>query len=109
MRSARFVKLAMVLVVVLVGAGALALARSGGQDGDFHGAPVPQLFSDAQIRAVDGPVRTAVARGHRMARVWLDAHPVTTDTAFAAWAVKAVGAPPHDPGELARLKAIAAT
>lgn len=107
MRSARLVKVAMVLAVALVGAGALLLARPS-KDGDFHGAPVPALFTDAELHAVDGPLRAAVARGHRVARAWLDAHPVASEREVTAWAVQAVGAPPHDPTELRRLRAIAA-
>ena len=96
MRSARAVKVAIVVLVLLVGGGALALARvqSGGAGGAFKGAPVPPLFSDAQIAPVDAPLKAAEARGHRAAKAWLDAHPITTDAAFAAWAVQAIGPPP---------------
>lgn len=105
----------MVTLVLLVGGGALALATLGGNGkggGAFHGSPVPRLFDDAQIGAVDGPIKAAEARGHRVARAWLERHPVTTDSAFASWALQAVGAPPDSPTqarELKQLKALAAS
>jgi hypothetical protein len=114
MRSARVVKVAIVVVVLLVGGGALALAKvsSGTSGAPFHGAPVPPLFSDAQVATVDAPLKVAEARGHRAAKAWLDAHPITTDAAFAAWAVKAIGPPPGGRrpggGQLGQLHRLAA-
>lgn len=112
MRSGRAVRVAIVTLIFLVGGGALALARFGGGPGNdpFKGSPVPPLFSDAQIAVVDAPLKAAEARGHRVAKTWLDAHPITTDAAFAAWAVQAIGAPPGGKApssELAQLKALA--
>lgn len=100
----------MVAAIIAVGGGALALARFTGKGGDFHGSPVPELFADAQLRAVHGPLRVAEARGHRVAKAWLDAHPLANDKDFAAWAVAAVGAPPGGKApqvELLTLKSLA--
>jgi membrane-associated phospholipid phosphatase len=111
MRSARLVKVAIVALIAAVGAGAAALATFGGSGGAFHGATVPPLFGDAQISVVDAPLRAAQARGHRVARAWLDSHPVATDGQFASWAVQALGAPPGGkapPAELRQLERIAA-
>lgn len=112
MRSARLVKVVIVAVILAVGGGAAALAFTSAQPGGaFKGAAVPPLFGDGQLKAVDAPLRTAESRGHRTAKAWLDAHPVTTDAAFSAWAVGAVGLPPGGrapAGELAQLKRIAA-
>jgi hypothetical protein len=113
MRKARTIKILMVTVILLAGAGALALAQfsSGNSDGDFHGAAVPPLFEDAQLQTVDAQLKAAEARGHRVAKAWLDAHPVTTDAEFGAWAVQTVGSPPggNAPAtELVQLKTIAA-
>jgi hypothetical protein len=111
MRKARAIKVAMVAIVLLIGGGALALARFDRKDGDFHGAPVPALFSDGQLGAVHAQLLRAESDGHRAARAWLDAHPVTTDAEFAKWAVQAVGPPPGaaaTSAELAQLKVIAA-
>src|SRR3954453_17338239 len=111
MRRARLIKVFMVAVVLLIGGGALALAKfSGNNNGDFHGAPVPALFDDAQLSVVHDALKLAETEGHRTAKAWLDAHPVTTDAAFAKWAEDAVGPPPGGDspgGELNQLKAIA--
>src|SRR4051812_29204225 len=114
MRSGRLVKLAIITLIALVGGGALALAKVGGGSGSggngaFKGSPVPPLFTDAQIAVVDKPLKAAEARGHRVAKTWLDAHPITTGAAFASWAVRAVGPPPSGKApaaELAQLKAL---
>jgi membrane-associated phospholipid phosphatase len=112
MRSARIIQAVMVVIVLAVGAAALVLARrSAAGDGDFHGAPVPALFDDAQIGTVAAGLKRAQAEGHRAAKAWLDAHPVTTDAAFAKWAVDAVGTPPGGrapKAQLAEVRAIAA-
>lgn len=96
MRKARTIKVLMVALVLIVGGGALALAKLTGSNGndDFHGSPVPALFTDSQILPVDGPLKDAEARGHTMAKSWLDAHPTADDKEFSAWAVQAIGAPP---------------
>jgi hypothetical protein len=106
------VKLTIVTLILLVGGGALALAQHGDAGGAFKGSPVPPLFDDAQIAVVDGPLRSARARGHRAAAIWLDAHPLASEAEFAAWAQTAVGPPPGgraQAGELAQLKALAAS
>lgn len=104
----------MVAVVLAAGAGALALTTFG-QSADnghnFHGAPIPPLFSDAQLQTVDGTLKAAEASAHTVAKAWLDAHPVATDAQFAQWALGAVGAPPGGdapPEELAQLRLLAA-
>src|SRR3954447_3764582 len=100
-----------VTLVLATGAAGLALARPKGGGGDFHGAPVPPLFRDAQVAAVHDPLKHAQARGHRRAKVWLAAHPVTSDKEFAAWAIQAVGDPPGGKApraQLAQLKALSA-
>ncbi len=110
MRRARIIQIVMVALVLAVGGGALALAGFTGGGGDFHGATVPPLFTDAQLQPVDAPLKAAEARGHRAAKVWLDAHPILRDAEFAAWAVTAVGEPPAGrapAGELAQLKTLA--
>src|SRR3954454_16138257 len=99
MRSARMVKVAIVAAILLVGAGALALtqlgaAATGNSNAPFKGAPVPALFSDAQVRVVDAPLEAARRRGDALARRWIGDHPLATDAQFASWAVKAVGRPP---------------
>jgi PAP2 superfamily len=115
MRRATGVKVAMVAAVLLVGGGSLALATvgaGGGSGGAFKGSPVPPLFGDGELAAVHAPLKAAEARGHRVAKAWLDAHPLTTDAAFAAWAVRAVGPPAGGlrPGgeQLAQLHRLAA-
>ena len=111
MRSGRAIKALIVTLVLATGAAGLALARPTGDGGDFHGATVPALFGDAQLAAVHDPLKRAGARGHRVAKVWLDAHPVTSDKEFAAWAVQAVGDPPGGKApreQLAQLRAISA-
>jgi PAP2 superfamily protein len=109
----RRVKAVIVAVVLAVGATALVLTLTApaSTDGDFHGATVPTLFSDAQIATVDAPLKAAEARAHRVGTAWLDAHPTATDAAFGAWALQAVGAPPGGAAsrkELAQLQRIAA-
>ena len=111
MRSARAVKIAIVVLIAAVGAGAAALATFGGSGGPFHGSPVPPLYGDAQLAAVDAPLQAAQARGHRVAKAWLDAHPIATDAQFGSWALRALGAPPGGkapPRELAQLERLAA-
>src|SRR3954447_12755072 len=112
MHKGRAIKIVIVALILATGGAALALAGftpAGG--GDFHGSAVPQLFGDAQLASVHDPLKAAEARGHRVAKTWLDAHPVTTDKAFAAWAVQAIGAPPGGRApakQLAQLKALSA-
>src|SRR4051794_16484726 len=112
MRSGRLIRVAIVAMIVAVGAGAAALATFGGSSGgDFPGSPVPPLYDDAQLAAVDAPLKAAEARGHRVAKAWLDDHPVASDAQFASWAVRVLGAPPGGkapPAELAQLKQLAA-
>jgi membrane-associated phospholipid phosphatase len=115
MRSARLIKTVIIALILAVGGGALALAEMGGSGASaaaFKGSPVPALFGDAQIAIVDAPLKEAERRGHAAAKAWLDAHPITTDAAFAAWAVAAVGTPPHGSApraELAQLRTLAGT
>jgi membrane-associated phospholipid phosphatase len=111
MRSGRLIKVLIVTAILLVGGGAAVLARPAKPSGAFKGAAVPRLYGDAQLAAVDAPLRAAEARGHRVAKAWLDAHPVTSDAAFSNWAVQAIGPPPGGtapPRELAQLRALAA-
>jgi PAP2 superfamily len=111
MRKGRVIKIVIVALILATGGGALALARLTPATGDFHGSAVPPLFGDAQLTAVHDPLKAAETRGHKVAKAWLDAHPVTSDKAFAAFAVQALGAPPGGkapPKELAQLKALSA-
>jgi len=111
MRKAGVIKVVIVALILATGGGALALARLTPAGGDFHGSSVPPLFGDAQLDAVHDPLKAAEARGHTAARSWLDAHPVTSDKEFAAWAVQALGAPAGGKApakELAQLKALSA-
>ncbi len=113
MRSRRLLLALIALVVLATGGGAYALSATGSSASGkpFHGAAVPPLYTDAQLTAVHAPLLAAEARGHRLAKVWLDAHPVTDDAAFSAWAVGAIGPPPGagtQAAELRQLKAIAA-
>jgi hypothetical protein len=113
MRKARSVKIAIVTLILATGSGALALAgfsASADNGHNFHGVPVPALFAPNQLRTVDATVKEAEARGHRVAKEWLDTHPVATDAQFARWALRAVGSPPGGdapPSELAQLRTIA--
>lgn len=106
MPKARIIKVLMVALVLAVGGGALALAKftAGSTNGAFHGAAVPALFTDAQIKPVDAPLKAAVAKGHRLAKAWLDAHPTADDKAFSAWAVQAIGSPPGAKATQAELR-----
>ena len=93
--SALAVKLGMGLVLLAVGAGALALhLLGGGSDAPFDGQPLPRLYARAQLAEVDAPVQAAVARAHRETAAWLAQHPLRDDAAFAAWAQGAMGPPP---------------
>jgi hypothetical protein len=94
--SALAVKLGMTLVLLAVGAGALALqlVDPGGKKQPFDGQPLPPLYSAAQVAEVDAPVQAAVARAHRETAAWLGEHPLRDDAAFAAWAQRAMGPPP---------------
>lgn len=113
-RPGLLIRALMVLGVLAVGGGALALAllgTSASANDPFHGSPVPALFPDARIRTVDASLKAAEARGHRVAKAWLDRHPLATDAAFSSWALNAVGPPPGGKapaGDLAELKALAA-
>jgi membrane-associated phospholipid phosphatase len=111
--SALAVKLGMALVLLAVGAGALALqvADAGGKKQPFDGQPLPRLYSTAQVAQVDAPVQAAVARAHRQTAAWLAEHPLRDDAAFAAWAQRAMGPPPdasRQRSELAALHRLAA-
>ena len=111
MRDGRAIKMVIVALILAAGGGALALAKEAPAGGDFHGSAVPQLFGDAQLSAVHDPLKAAEARGHKAAKAWLDAHPVTSDKAFSAWAVQAMGTPAGGRApakELAQLEALSA-
>ena len=110
--TAVVVKLGMGFVLLAVGAGALALHLAGGSAKKqvFDGQPLPPLYSSAQLRQVDAPVRAAVARAHRETAAWLAQHPLRDDAAFAAWAQQAMGPPPsgaRQRSELATLHRLA--
>jgi membrane-associated phospholipid phosphatase len=112
--SALTVKLAMALVLLAVGAGALALhvVDAGGKKQPFDGRPLPPLYSTAQVAQVDAPMQAAVSRAHRETAAWLAQHPLRDDAAFAAWAQHAMGPPPdaaHQRRELAVLHRLATT
>jgi len=94
--SALAVKLGMALTLVAVGAGALALNvfGNGSKKATFDGQPLPRLYAPSQIAEVDAPLRAAVARAHRETGAWVAQHPLRDDAAFAAWAQRAMGAPP---------------
>ncbi len=110
MHKARTIKILMVTLILVVGGGALALAKLSGSNRDdaFHGSPVPVLFTDAQIQPVDGPLKGAEARGHELAKTWLDAHPTAGDKEFSAWAVQAIGIPPGATTQHAELRTLKA-
>jgi len=102
--SALAVKLGMGLVLLAVGAGALAMhSAGGGKQQPFDGQPLPRLYSSAQVAQVDAPVRAAVARAHRETAAWLATHPLRDDAAFAAWAQGAMGPPPDAARQRAEL------
>jgi hypothetical protein len=112
MRRGRLVKVAIVALTLLVGGGSLALAHfDGGTTKDaFKGSGLPPLFSDAQVAIVDAPLKAAETRGHRVAKAWLDSHPLASNAQFAAWAVSALGGPPGASAsrkEIAQLKELA--
>src|SRR3954462_15538488 len=98
--SARLTKALMVLAVLLAGAAAVVLTvglpSSGSSSAPFHGSAVPPLYRDAQLAAVDGPLKDAGARAPRAPRQWLTAHPAATDESFYNWAVNQIGPPPGD-------------
>lgn len=110
MRKGRTIKIVIVTLILATGGAALALAKlKPATGGDFHGSTVPQLFGDAQLATVHDPLKAAEAHGHKVAKAWLDAHPVTSDKAFAAWAVQALGPPAGGKApakQLAQLKAL---
>jgi hypothetical protein len=112
--SALAVKLGMTLVLLAVGAGALALhlVGAGGKQQPFDGQPLPPLYSSAQVAQVDAPLQAAGARAHHQTASWLAQHPLRDDAAFAAWAQRAMGPPPdaaHQRSELATLHQLAGT
>jgi len=109
----RLVKALIVAAILAIGAGAAVLtvglpSSSAGQP--FHGSAVPPLYSDAQLAAVDAPLKDAEARAHGAARKWLDAHPAASEEAFSNWAIQQIGPPPGGSAtraELAELHRIA--
>jgi hypothetical protein len=112
--SGRLVKALILAAIVVVGLAAVALSvgvPASSSDEPFHGSAVPPLYSDAQLAAVDAPLKAAETRAHHAARRWLNAHPAATDATFSNWAVAQIGPPPDRQGtrtELAELHRIAA-
>src|SRR3954453_6391977 len=110
----RLVKALIVAAILAIGAGAAVLpvglpSSSAGQP--FHGSAVPPLYSDAQLAAVDAPLKEAEAGAHGAARTRpLDPPPAASEEAFSNWAIQQIGPPPGGAAtraELAELHRIA--
>src|SRR3954469_4427612 len=94
--GARTVRGLIVALVLAVGAAALALNWPfGGGGGSLAVQPLPRLFPDSQLSVVHTIVGPAEARARKDAARWLSAHPGRDDAAFAAFALRKVGAPPN--------------
>lgn len=79
--------------------------------GLLKGQPLPVLFPDSRLPAMDTLVASEVRRARRDAKRYLASHPGRNDTALVGWALDAVGPPPGravQQRELRRLYTIAA-
>jgi hypothetical protein len=100
MTSRRLVAIAVAAIVALGAAALVATISTGSghstkaQKNAVVAHPPPPLYADARLGGIDRMIAPEEARGRRLARRWLHAHPTAGDQAFIAWAVAQAGPAP---------------
>src|SRR3954454_25090432 len=100
MTSRRLVAIAVAAIVALGAAALVATISTGSghstksQKNAVVAHPPPPLYADARLGGIERMIAPEEARGRRLARRWLRAHPTAGDQAFLAWAVAQAGPAP---------------
>src|SRR4051812_4655980 len=100
MTSRRLVAIAVAAIVALGAAALVATISTGSghstksQKNAVVAHPPPPLYADARLGGIERMIAPEEARGRRLARRWLRAHPTAGDQAFLAWAVARAGPAP---------------
>src|SRR3954465_4465779 len=104
MTSRRLVAIAVAAIVALGAATIVATISTGSghstksQKNAVVAHPPPPLYADARLGGIERMIAPEEARGRRLARRWLRAHPTARDKGVLAWAGAPAGrAPTHAP------------
>ena len=108
-RRGVLLKVAMFAIVIGVGVAALVLNLdlSADASSDLDDNPPPlHLYSDRQLRLVDGPLQDVLPAADRAANAWFASHPNPDGDAFVKYAIRKMPPPPGEGAQKAELRTL---